>query len=76
MKIIEFLTAIPSPEEILALQPSDAFQARVQALLEKNREEGLTPAEEQEWQQYQYLEHLVRMAKARALLEKRLFKSG
>ena len=39
--------------------------------LEKNREEGLSPAEEQEWQQYEYLEHLVRMAKARALLRQR-----
>jgi hypothetical protein len=43
----------------------------VQELLEKNREEGLTPAEEQEWQQYEYLEHLVRMAKARALLKQK-----
>ncbi len=64
-------TELPSPEEILALRPSDALQSRVQTLLEKNREEGLSPAEEQEWQQYEYLEHLVRMAKARALLRQR-----
>lgn len=66
-EILELLAALPSPEEILALRPSDAFQMRVRALLEKNREEGLSPAEEREWQQYEYLEHLVRMAKARAL---------
>ena len=58
-------------EEILSLRPSNALQSRVQELLEKNREEGLTPAEEQEWQQYEYLEHLVRMAKARALLKQK-----
>jgi len=36
-------------------------------LLEKNREEGLTAEENAEWEQYMYLEHLVRMAKAKAL---------
>ena len=70
-EILELLATLPSPEEILALRPSEALQARVQALLEKNREEGLTPAEEREWQQYEYLEHLVRMAKARALLKQK-----
>lgn len=70
-EILELLATLPSPEEILALYPSESLQARVQALLEKNREEGLTPAEEREWQQYEYLEHLVRMAKARALLKQK-----
>lgn len=68
-EVLELLATLPSPEEILALRPSEALQARVQALLEKSREGGLSPAEEQEWQQYEYLEHLVRMAKARALLK-------
>lgn len=68
-EVLELLASLPTPEEILALQPSAAFQARVQTLLEKNKQEGLSPAEEQEWQQYEYLEHLVRMAKARALLK-------
>lgn len=67
--ILELLVTLPSPEEILALHPSAILQQRMQQLLEKNREEGLSPAEEQEWQQYEYLEHLVRMAKARALLK-------
>ena len=68
-QIMEFLASLPTPEETLALRPSDALQARVTALLEKNRVEGLTPDEEQEWEQYQYLEHLVRIAKAQALLK-------
>ena len=68
-QIMEFLACLPTPEETLALRPSDALQARVNALLEKNRAEGLTPEEEQEWEQYQYLEHLVRTAKARAFLK-------
>ncbi len=68
-RVLELLAGLPAPEELLALRPSDALQARVSALLEKNRAEGLTAEEEQEWEQYQYLEHLVRMAKAKALLK-------
>ena len=68
-EILEFLAGLPSPQEILALRPSETFQQRVNALLEKNRAEGLTREEEQEWAGYQYLEHLVRIAKAKAYLK-------
>jgi hypothetical protein len=67
-EVLEFLAKLPSPEEILALQPSEALQTRVSSLLEKNRSSRLTAEEERDWEQYQYLEHLVRMAKAQALL--------
>ncbi|MBI1927821.1 hypothetical protein HYR99_26730 [Candidatus Poribacteria bacterium] len=66
--VLEILAGLPTPEEILALRPSEALQARISALLEKNRTDGLTPEEEQEWEGYQYLEHLVRLAKAKAHL--------
>ena len=49
--------------------PSTALQDRVEDLLEKNRTVGLTPEEQKEWEQYQYLEHLVRLAKAKAYLK-------
>ncbi|MCI0618884.1 hypothetical protein L0244_38410 [bacterium] len=65
-EVLATLAGLPTPEEILALCPSAALQARIDALLDKNRNEGLSPIEEQEWQRYQYLEHLVRMAKAKA----------
>jgi hypothetical protein len=68
-EVLEFLANLPSPEEILALKPSEALQTQVQTLLEKNRTVGLTPEEERIWQQYEYVEHLVRVAKARALLK-------
>ncbi len=70
-EVLEFLARLPVPEEILALRPSDTLQARVRVLLEKSKTTGLTPEEEQEWQQYEYLEHLVRIAKARALLKQK-----
>ncbi len=65
-EVLETLAGLPTPEEILVLRPSAALQARIDTLLEKNRNEGLTPTEKQEWKQFQYLEHLVRMAKAKA----------
>lgn len=65
-EVFEFLAGLPSPEEILALRPAESLEKRVQALVEKNNNERLTAAEEQEWQQYEYLEHLVRIAKIRA----------
>jgi hypothetical protein len=71
--VLETLAALPAPEEVLALRPSPALQARISELLEKNRTTGLLPEERQEWERYQYVEHLVRLAKARATL---LLKGG
>lgn len=68
-EVLEFLANLPASEEILALQPSEMLQQQVEQLLEKNRTIGLTADEERSWQQYEYVEHLVRMAKAKALLK-------
>lgn len=65
--VYDFLANLPTPKEIIALRPASSLQNRVQELLQKNREGQLSPEEELEWQQYEYLEHLVRIAKARAL---------
>ena len=67
-EVLEVLASLPSAEEILALKPSAALQQQVTQLLEKNQTVGLSPEEERWWQQYEYIEHLVRMAKAKALL--------
>jgi hypothetical protein len=34
-EVLEFLASLPSPEEILALEPSDELQQQVEELLEK-----------------------------------------
>ena len=67
-EVLEFLASLPTPQETIDLRPSEALQGRISALLAKNREEGLTVEEEREWELYQYLEHLVRVAKAKAYL--------
>lgn len=64
--LLETLAALPTPQEILEMRPSASLQSRTQELLLKNRTSGLTPDEEQEWQQYEFVEHLMRLAKARA----------
>jgi hypothetical protein len=43
------------------------LQARIEQLLTKNTGAGLSPEERQEWDRYEYLEHLIRLAKARAV---------
>ena len=65
-EVLEFLAALPSPEEMVNLRPSERLRRRVQELLEKSREGNLTAQEEEGWERYQYLEHLVRMAKTKA----------
>jgi hypothetical protein len=67
--ILEFLAKLPNANEILALRPSEALQNEMNELLEKQRAQGLTTDEEQQWQQYEYIEHLVRTAKGNALLK-------
>jgi hypothetical protein len=68
-QVLEFLANLPSPEEILALKPSPLLNQQIEELLEKNRTIGLTAEEERLWQQYEYVEHLVRVAKAKALVK-------
>lgn len=64
--VLEFLASLPKPEEILALRPSKDLQNRIGELLEKNRREGLNESEEKLWESYEFIEHLVRIAKAKA----------
>ena len=36
-EVLEFLATLPTAEQIVALRPSESLQARISALLEKNR---------------------------------------
>jgi hypothetical protein len=66
-EVIEFLTGSPSPEETLQLRPSESFESRIQELLEKNRVQGLNAAEEEEWARYEFIEHLIVIARVQSL---------
>jgi hypothetical protein len=71
-EVLECLAGLPTPEEILALRPSEKLTEQISALLEKNRTIGLNESEERLWQHYKYVEYLVQMAKAKALLNLKL----
>jgi hypothetical protein len=65
--VLETLARLPSPEEVLGLRPSTHLQDRIEELLAKNRAGDLSAEETGEWERYEYLEHLVRLAKGRAI---------
>ncbi|MBL8794927.1 MAG: hypothetical protein JNM56_13545 [Planctomycetia bacterium] len=69
--VLETLAALPAPEEVLALRPAPQVQSRIDELLEKQKFGGLSSDEQREWAQFQFVEHLVRLAKARALVKLR-----
>ena len=65
--IIGVLASRPTPEQDLAIRPSTGMQARASELLARSKDGALSRAEEAELERYLVLEHLVRLAKARAL---------
>jgi hypothetical protein len=65
-EVLELLARLPTPEEVLALRPSPELSQRMSELVEKKRSGGISHDEEVEWQRLAYLEHLVRVAKAKA----------
>ena len=67
-EVLDFLAAGTTTESIAGFRPSEEAQARVQDLVERRREQSLSPAEDEELEEYLRLEHLMIMAKARARL--------
>ena len=66
-EVVDFLTSIPTPAQVVAYRPSVALHAQAERLLEKKRSGDLTEDERQELDYLVVIEHLMRMAKARAL---------
>jgi hypothetical protein len=65
-EIVGFVAAGATREEVLRFQASAETKARVEFLIHKEKTEGLLPEESSELDDYLRLEHLMRMAKARA----------
>jgi hypothetical protein len=64
--IIDFIAGGCSPEEVAEFSPSKRARERVAHLLERLKDGLLSPEESSELDQYVELEHIMRMAKARA----------
>ena len=65
-EFIDFIAAGPSSEHVATFQPSEATRQRVVHLVAREKTEGLSAAESHELDQYLRLEHLMRLARARA----------
>lgn len=70
-EILDFLAAGTTAQSIADFRPSDQAQARVRELIERRSEAAITPAENEELEEYLRLEHLMIMAKARAQIRLR-----
>lgn len=56
-----------NPKKVVAFKPSKANQDRLDFLLDKQKEEGLTPEEKSEVEHYLIINRIIGLAKARAL---------
>ena len=65
-EIVDFIAAGTTPQDVVSFRPSKAAQERVDSLLAREKEGQLSPAEKSELDHYMQLEHLIRLAKARA----------
>lgn len=66
-ELAQFLASL-SPTKILAYRSSKKSQERVNFLLAKSKESGLTSEENAEMEKFMMIEHLVQLAKAKALV--------
>lgn len=63
---LDFLASGPTPEQIMAFKASPTVQWRLEELLDKNREEGLTEDEEAELDAYEQVDDVMILLKAHA----------
>ncbi len=65
-EFVNFIAAGPTSELVAAFQPSESTRQRVSWLVAREKTTGLTAEETSELDHYLQLEHLMRLAKARA----------
>ena len=65
-EMVDFIASGASREQVLQFQAGAETKARVEQLVRKEKSDGLLPEEASELDDYLRLEHLMRMAKERA----------
>jgi hypothetical protein len=65
-EVIDFIAAGTTPGNVVAFRPSEASKERVTELIARKKTSSLSPDESSELEHYLQLEHLMRLAKARA----------
>ena len=67
-ELAQFLANL-SPKKVMAFSTSAATKEHVNFLLSKNKSNGLTMEESREMEQHMLVEHIVQLAKAKALFK-------
>lgn len=65
-EIIDFIAAGATPEAVVQFRPSPEAQRRVEELIEREKAQALSVDEKAELDHFMELEHILRMAKAKA----------
>ena len=65
-EIIDFIAAGSNPQGIIEFHPSEETKAHVMELIARSKTGGLSAEEASELQHYLQIEHIMRLAKARA----------
>ncbi|MFQ5651351.1 MAG: hypothetical protein ACE5IY_15550 [bacterium] len=65
-ELIDFIAAGTKPDDVIAYEPSQTAKERVANLIHKEKTSSLTSEEKSELDNYMQLEHIMRLAKARA----------
>jgi hypothetical protein len=67
-EIVDFIAAGTKPSDVAGFQPSEESRRRVGDLITREKDAGLSADESAELDHYLQLEHIMRLAKARARL--------
>ena len=65
-EIVEFIAAGATSDAVARYEPSEDTKERVAELIHKEKTSGLSSEEESDLDHYLKIEHLMRLAKARA----------
>lgn len=73
LEIIDFIASGTTPKAVAEYRPSERAQRRIEELIARERDGQLSPEEKSELDRFMDLEHIIRMAKARA---RQILRSG
>jgi len=65
-EFVDFIVRGNTPQSVIDFQPSEEAKAHVADLIHRQKTAALSPDETAELNQYLQIEHLMRLAKARA----------
>ena len=66
LEIVDFIAAGTTPQAVISFRPSAEAQNRITALLQREERGELSQDERAELDHFEELEHILRMAKAKA----------